>query len=94
MARNDETHRQKREINLFTLIDPDWFAASVAILGKDGVEAVQAIGSRIAHYVALAAQDAIAFKTGKVAHVPGPAFRFCTLVRQNQLNCKLVIREE
>jgi hypothetical protein len=68
------------------LIDSDWFAASVAILGKDGVETVEAIGSRVAHDVTLAAQDSVAFKAGKVAHVPGPAFRFRALVRQNQLS--------
>lgn len=68
------------------MIDSDWFAASVAILGKDGVETVEAIGSRVAHDVTLAAQDSVAFKAGKVAHVPGPAFRFRALVRQNQLS--------
>jgi hypothetical protein len=68
------------------LIDSDWFAASVAILGKDGVETVEAIGSRVAHDVTLPAQDSVAFKAGKVAHVPGPAFRFRALVRQNQLS--------
>jgi hypothetical protein len=67
------------------LIDSDWFSASVAILGKDGVETVEAIRSRIAHDVTLTAQNSIAFKTGKMTHVPGSTFRFRTLVRQNQL---------
>lgn len=78
----------------FTLIDSDWFAAGIAILGKDSVETVKAIRPWITHDVTLTAQNSVAFKAGKMTHMPGPAFRFRALVRQDELNRPSSSREK
>ena len=67
------------------MIDADGFAAGVAVLGEDGVETVEAVGTGVARDVALAAQHAVALETGEVAHVPRPALGLGALVGQNQL---------
>ena len=72
-----------------TLIDSYGFAAGVAVLGEDGVEAVEAVGPRLAHDVALAAQHPVAFEAGEVAHVPRPSLRLGALVGQYQLSIVL-----
>jgi hypothetical protein len=67
------------------LIDPDGLAAGVAILSEHAVEAGEAVGSTLAHDVALTAQVLVAFETGKVFHVPGPPLSLSTLVREDYL---------
>lgn len=67
------------------MIDSNGFPAGIAVLGEDGVEAVEAVRPRIPHDVPLPAQDSVALETGKVAHVPGFALRLRALVRQDEL---------
>jgi hypothetical protein len=67
------------------LIDPDGLAAGVAILGEHAVEAGEAVGSTLAHDVALTAQVLVAFEAGKVFHVPGSPLSLSTLVREDYL---------
>jgi hypothetical protein len=74
-----------------TLIDPDGLAAGVAILGEHAVEAGEAVGSTLAHDVALTAQVLVAFETGKVFHVPGPPLSLSTLVREDYLKMLKII---
>ena len=67
------------------MVDSDGLSAGVAVLGEDGVETVEAVRSRVAHDVPLAAEHSIAFEAREVAHMPRSALRFGAFVRQNQL---------
>ena len=79
-----------RLLNEGTLIDSDGLAAGVAVLREDGVEAVEAVGSRLAHNVALPSEHPVAFEAGEVAHMPRPSLRLGALVGQYQLSTRLV----
>lgn len=67
------------------MVDSDGFTAGVAIFGKDGVETVEAVRSRIAHDVTLTTQHAVTFEAGKMAHMPRPTLRFRAFIGQNEL---------
>ena len=71
-----------------TLIHANGLAAGVAVLGEHAVEAGEAVGSALAHDVALTAQIFVALEAGKMLHVPGSALRLCALVREDYLKIK------
>lgn len=71
-----------------SLVHADRLPAVVAVLREHRVEAVEAVGLAVPHYVPLAAQLLVAFVAGEVVHVPGPALRFCALVGQDDLGEK------
>jgi len=67
------------------LINSDVLTAGITVLCEDGVEAGEAVGARVAHDVALAAQLGRAFGAREVLQVPGAALGFRALVRQDYL---------
>lgn len=68
-----------------SLIHTDRFPTRIAVFGEHSIEAVQAKGPPIPHYVPLAPELSLAFGTREVFHVPGPSFRFRTLVGEDNL---------
>lgn len=68
-----------------SLVHSDGLSAVVAVLGKHRVEAGQAKGLSIAHYVPLTAQLFVAFEAGEVLHVPRSSFRLGALICQDYL---------
>ena len=69
----------------FTLINANNFSAGITVFGEHAVDTGEAVGSSLPHDVALAPQLPVAFKAGKVKHVPGTALSLGTLVGQNDL---------
>lgn len=74
-----------------SLVDANGLAAIVAVLGEHRVEAEQAVGLPLAHYVALPAQLLVALVAGKVVHVPGTSLGLGALVRQDNLQERRVL---
>lgn len=79
---------QKKNIYIYTLIYPNSFPASVAILRKHGIEALQTIGATVSHNVPLSSELSVALETSEMLHVPGASFRFRAFVSQNNLKRK------
>ena len=67
------------------MVHPNCFSTSVAVLSKHAVKAGEAVGPALSHDVALPSQVPVALKAGKVLHMPSPALRFGTLVREDDL---------
>lgn len=68
-----------------TVVYADRVSARVTVLGEQAVETLQAVRPSVPHDVPLSAQLFVAFQARKVFHVPGAAFRFRTLVGQDDL---------
>lgn len=68
-----------------TLIHSDGLPASVAVLGKHGVEAMEAKRSSIPHNISLSTQLSITLEAGEMFHVPSSSLRLCTLISQDDL---------
>lgn len=67
------------------LVHSDGLSAVVAVLGEHRVEAGQAEGLSVAHYVPLTAQLFVAFEAGEVLHVPCSSFRLGALICEDYL---------
>ena len=67
------------------LVDPDGLATGVAILSKHAVKAGEAVRPAISHDVPLPTQLQVAFKAGKVLHVPGTTFSLSALIGEDDL---------
>lgn len=63
----------------------DVFAAGLTVFRVQRLEATAAIGPTILHDVPLTTQDGLAFKAGKVLHMPVTTLCLCALVRKNYL---------
>jgi len=72
-----------------SLIHANGLATIVTVLGEHGVEAEQAIGLPLPHYVTLSAQLLVALMAGKVIHVPGTSLRLGALICQDNLWAKV-----
>jgi hypothetical protein len=67
------------------LVDADGFAAGVAVLGEHGVEAVEAVGAAVTHYVTLASELPLALGAGEVLHVPGATLGLRAFIGEDDL---------
>ncbi len=63
----------------------DVFTAGLTVLRVQRLEATAAIRPTILHDVPLTTQDSLAFKAGKVLHMPMTTLCFCALIRKNNL---------
>ena len=68
-----------------TLVHPNGFPTSIAVLCKHAVKAGEAVGATLSHDVALAAQVPVALKAGKVLHVPSTTLGLGALVGEDDL---------
>ena len=71
-----------------TLVNTYSFSASIAVLGKHAVEARQAIGFPVSHYVPLAAKLEVTLVAGEVLHVPSAALGLRALIGEDYLEKK------
>lgn len=72
-------------VSHLTLVNANGIPARVAVLGKHGIEAVQAEGPAVTHDVPLSSQLSITLEAGEVFHVPRTALSLRTFVRQDNL---------
>lgn len=63
----------------------DVFGAGLTVFRVQRLKATAAEGPTILHDVPLTTQDGLAFKAGKVLHMPVTTLCLCALVRKNNL---------